>query len=390
MDNEAEEYTDSEEEFTQYERQLLKKVRLGRKNEDSGDEEVLGFGNSDGESDGLPDSKAWGKKRKAFMGTDFVDPDYQSYNAQEEELAEMELQEAKNIQKRLAKELEETDFSLDILTKGNDAETTATAAEIPTNIDDLPKRQKLTLFKKDSPEFEGLIESMTKNLQECSLVILPFLQSINDLGGNELCIVNFVKTLKNLLLTYSNNVVFYLLLKAKRIPIKYHPVVKRLFQLRQLIDKLQERYTSIVKPQIQEFLVDFEADNIERIIEDQKETLPMLKIMRKVPKTTMEEEPSVTIEEDMESNEEEEEDTNTQEDEEHVKRKISYQMAKNKGLTPKRKSEQRNPRVRNRNKFATAIKKRNKVIRPVQKEISRYAGEATGINAFVSRSTKLK
>lgn len=36
------------------------------------------------------------------------------------------------------------------------------------------------------------------------------------------------------------------------------------------------------------------------------------------------------------------------------KRAITWQMAKNKGLTPHRKKEQRNPRVKHRNKFRKA------------------------------------
>lgn len=40
------------------------------------------------------------------------------------------------------------------------------------------------------------------------------------------------------------------------------------------------------------------------------------------------------------------------------KRAITYQISRNKGLTPKRKKEQRNPRVKHRKKFHKAVIKR--------------------------------
>ncbi|GIY52587.1 something about silencing protein 10 [Caerostris darwini] len=65
-------------------------------------------------------------------------------------------------------------------------------------------------------------------------------------------------------------------------------------------------------------------------------------------------------------------------------------IAKNKGLTPKRKKEYRNPRVRNRMKFRKAKIRRKGQVREVVREIKRYDGEASGISANVVRSIKLK
>ena len=45
-------------------------------------------------------------------------------------------------------------------------------------------------------------------------------------------------------------------------------------------------------------------------------------------------------------------------EDEDGKRAITYQISRNKGLTPKRKKEQRNPRVKHRKKFRKAVIKR--------------------------------
>ncbi|CAJ0764691.1 5789_t:CDS:10 [Entrophospora sp. SA101] len=71
-----------------------------------------------------------------------------------------------------------------------------------------------------------------------------------------------------------------------------------------------------------------------------------------------------------------------------TKRKINYQIYKNKGLMPHRKKEQRNPRVKHRNKYVKA-KKKIKSIKPgVIKQKGFYGGESTGINAGISRSVR--
>ncbi|XP_076321844.1 something about silencing protein 10-like [Tachypleus tridentatus] len=78
------------------------------------------------------------------------------------------------------------------------------------------------------------------------------------------------------------------------------------------------------------------------------------------------------------------------EGEEGEKRGISYEIAKNKGLTPHRKKEQRNPRVRLKMKYKKAKTRRKGQVREPRKELSRYGGELSGIRAGVVHSIKLK
>ena len=73
------------------------------------------------------------------------------------------------------------------------------------------------------------------------------------------------------------------------------------------------------------------------------------------------------------------------------KRKISYAIEKNKGLTPKRNKDVRNPRVKKRKKFEEKKKKLGS-IRPVYKGgegRGGYGGELTGIKKGLIRSVKL-
>lgn len=54
----------------------------------------------------------------------------------------------------------------------------------------------------------------------------------------------------------------------------------------------------------------------------------------------------------------EEDDAGAAGEDQDGKRAITYQISRNKGLTPKRKKEQRNPRVKHRKKFRKAVIKR--------------------------------
>lgn len=73
------------------------------------------------------------------------------------------------------------------------------------------------------------------------------------------------------------------------------------------------------------------------------------------------------------------------------KRAINYQILKNKGLTPKRKKDNRNSRVKKRKKYEKAQKKL-KSVRAVYSggQSGSYEGEKTGIKKNLTRSVKFK
>jgi len=78
-----------------------------------------------------------------------------------------------------------------------------------------------------------------------------------------------------------------------------------------------------------------------------------------------------------------------EEEGEDEKRGITYKIAKNKGLMPKRSKQQRNPRVKHRMKFEKAKKRRKGAVREVRTEMTRYGGEMSGINERVKKGVKI-
>ncbi len=76
--------------------------------------------------------------------------------------------------------------------------------------------------------------------------------------------------------------------------------------------------------------------------------------------------------------------------EDGAKRGASYEIMKNKGLTPHRKKANRNPRVKKRQMYAKAVIARKGQVREVVAPASAsYGGETTGIKANLSKGRKI-
>ncbi|XP_012257759.2 something about silencing protein 10 [Athalia rosae] len=433
--------SDSEEDYSKEEKRLLEKVRKKRTVEnfdsedeiyglqdegdedgDDDDEDDIGDDGSDSmksdieglqEDDDLPDERAWGKKKKAFYSTDYIDQDYASTNQQDLEAAEIEEQEARNIQKRLAAQLDEADFGLDLIeAKENQPENEKQEEQIvKTDLSQLSKRQRQELVLKESPEFVGLVTDLRERLTEAQDILEPFLRLVKNIKSSDSVGLTFITTKYHTILNYCTNILYYLSLKANRTPVNSHPVIKRLAQYKQLLNQLESGQGTL----LQEVVKILEAskkgqplyglDNTEFSV-SQKRLASVLsnERVKRVKKNTefIEQEiptEELEIEEHKDNETEIDENDNDNENQEPKvadgadmdgKRAITYQIAKNKGLTPYRKKELRNPRVKHRNKYRKAKIRRKGAVREVRKEITRYGGELSGIKASVTKSIKLK
>ncbi|KAM4740422.1 something about silencing protein 10 isoform 2-T2 [Anableps anableps] len=364
----------------------------------------------------LPNEMAWGTKKKMFYDTDYVTTKGKSQeelDAEEEE----EEEEAKNIQKRLATNLSEEDYDLKFFqefaaVEKDEDKTVEKQEKIVKDLKQMSQKEKMKLLKKESPELLELIQDFKAKLTELKDELEPLMQMVKDGKIPAGKGTDYLKTKQQLYLNYCTNISFYLVLKAKRIPAHNHPVIERLLTYRNLINELSA-VDARLAPEFRKLLAgDEKGKSSSRPTEGKKTKIPSEK------EKDSGETPPESGDSDSDSDEEaalrfykeveervklkrkrknpekmeenDDEDEGDEEQDPDAKRGITYQMAKNKGLTPKRKKIDRNPRVKHREKFRRAKIRRKGQVRDVRREETRYGGEVSGIRAGVKKSTKLK
>ncbi|XP_038872617.1 something about silencing protein 10 isoform X2 [Salvelinus namaycush] len=358
--------------------------------------------------DYLPNDMAWGNRKKMFYDSDYVAAKGKSQQDAEADDEEEE-EEAKNIQRRLAANLSEEDYDLNLLQEFAVEEQEVGKERIVKDLKQMSQKEKMKLLKKESPELLELIQDFKAKLAELKDELQPLLEMVNDGRVPPGKGANYLKTKQQLYLNYCTNISFYLVLKAKRIPAHNHPVIERLLTYRNLINEMGE-VDARLAPQLRQLLSADQKEKSARKSESSKQiTNKKVKVSEEAGAESSEdsysdldEEAALRFYRGVEERlklkrksknpqaEEGLEEAGDDEVDPDAKRRITYQMAKNKGLTPKRKKIDRNPRVKHREKFRRAKIRRKGQVREVRREETRYSGELSGIRAGVKKSVKLK
>lgn len=212
---------------------------------------------------------------------------------------------------------------------------------------------------------------------EAKDILAPFLELVKDGTCPKCNAVAFIRTKYEIILNYCTNISFCLMLRLKELSVKSHPVVKRLEQYSQLLDEMQseqgdllEQVTEILKA-VKEGRPLYSISDGSQIHSTKKSPrlTSLTKKLTSKKEAVMQEEQSLSDSIDEETNVEnlntteekyddefavDEKDNTILNMNEEAKRAITYQIAKNRGLTPYRKKELRNPRVKHRNKYRKA------------------------------------
>ncbi|NWR10026.1 SAS10 protein, partial [Paradoxornis webbianus] len=373
----------------------------------------------------LPHELSWGQRKQLYYDTDYGSDaqakgkrSQQEIDAEEEE----EEQEAQVIQRRLVRDLGEDDYGLDMI-QGYLAEQRKThdskGQKVDKDLQALSKKEQLKLLKQESPELLQLMEDFEVKLMEIKDELHPLLQMVREGTIPQGKGSRYLQTKYHLYLNYCANISFYLVLKSKRIPVHSHPVIERLVAYRNIINDLAV-IDQKLSPQVRVLLRNYYDKKEEKLRKENKFSVFLTMDGKKnKPKrasapvngqaaaaeaseeSELDEEAALKYYEMMEEKlalkrkragdkDVLEEAAASEGEDPGKKRGVTYQMIKNKGLTPKRRKIDRNPRVKHREKFRRAKIRRKGQVREVRRELHRYAGELSGIRAGVKKSRKLK
>ncbi|KFV92304.1 Something about silencing protein 10, partial [Eurypyga helias] len=276
------------------------------------------------------------------------------------------------------------------------------------------------LLKQESPELLQLLEDFEVKLMELKDELHPLLQMVRNGTIPQGKGSRYLQTKYHLYLNYCANISFYLVLKSKRMPVHSHPIIERLVAYRNIINDLaviDQKLSSEVRMLLKNYY-DKREDKLRK--EKKFAVFLPLDVKKNKPKrapalangraaagelseeSDLDEEAALKYYRMMEGKlklkRKRTEDQDMLEEEAAVlegedpnkKRGVTYQMIKNKGLTPRRKKIDRNPRVKHREKFRRAKIRRKGQVREVRRELHRYSGELSGIRAGVKKSRKLQ
>ncbi len=344
---------------------------------------------------------AWGSSRKAFYNEDA--------NVDDED-AKLEEQEAVQIQKKYYDMLEKTDFGLDLFQQkpstisadhNLDEQSLRRHIILPDNLLELSSNDRLQLIRDQSPELEPLCNEFKNIFDDLKIYLLPFIQLVIDTSSIEefqsYSGWQFLLSILELYLTYCSYLSLYLMMKSTDLNLSKHPIINDIEQYRKLCQLVNEDFQLMKNDLLK--ICELLQERKTKINQTQKvlQSKPHLIINQKISlptKTTNGTNAKPSLRERMTKRREEKLDDEIKIEEEEEdkpsKRRITYQIEKNKGLTAKRKKEYRNPRVHHRNKYARALVKRKSRVPTARTEEERYGGEPTGIRAGIKRGIKLK
>ncbi|GMP55126.1 hypothetical protein CsSME_00020041 [Camellia sinensis var. sinensis] len=204
----------------------------------------------------------WGRRKNIYHDGDNVDYELQS----SDELLVEEEAEVLRLQKEKVKSLSMEDFGVEdvsqdesdggptleeILVKGKVPSKTladkearddpgAAYEEVKKDLNALSKEEQMDVVYSSAPELVGLLSELSDALDELENKVNPLLSKVKKGGNSMKGGMHYMEVKQLLLLAYCQAITFYLLLKSEGNPVRDHPVIARLVEIKTLLDKVKQ------------------------------------------------------------------------------------------------------------------------------------------------------
>ncbi|KAH7726951.1 something about silencing protein 10-like protein [Aphelenchoides avenae] len=389
--------------------------------DDDGASDMSSFASGDEEEDlgkTLPGGNKWGKKRKAFYGTSYVDEDWGGVNESEEELLELEEEDAIARQKKLDSAIAAVDY-----------DALAETADLVDEEEE--KRVEKTEGKEISPELDEMVEDYKEKKATMKALVEPLGAMLKGPLGKCDCVLRRqIALVYGAYSHYLTNLLLYFQLKIttsldKLKNVSNHPIVDDLIKFKKILDKV-DTFVDSNRNRLEKLIrkVDASPTYLERYVAAQTQERSAKKKSKKTAKKLAryrdEKAPMDLDEVDVDEGDDdwlEDEEDDDEEDwlgssgggaktkknrkkkavagppelaGDDERRKINYEIEKNKGLLAKRKKGTQHARVKKRRQYDKALIRRRSQVPDVKRETTKYSGEKRGITAATIRSVKLK
>ncbi|XP_049380552.1 uncharacterized protein LOC125845157 [Solanum stenotomum] len=195
----------------------------------------------------------WGRGKNIY----YQNKEYVEESSDEDLIAEEEA-EILRMQQKKAKSLSAADFGIEddeltfeeILVQGKPGsavsadgeaknETGTAYEEVQKDLNALTKEEQMDVVYSSAPELVGLLSELGEALEQLDNKVNPLFNKINGKimikGG-----MHYIEVEKLLLLSYCQAISFYLLLKTEGQPVRDHPVISRLVEVKNLLNKMKE------------------------------------------------------------------------------------------------------------------------------------------------------
>ncbi|KAM0038382.1 putative sas10 domain-containing protein [Helianthus debilis subsp. tardiflorus] len=193
---------------------------------------------------------AWGRGKNIYYGLDTGDSGDEADEEKLEEEIRRQLTEKEkkysNADLGLEDDSEEPTFEnlskgkgRSKATVGHDAQDETDTEVVMKDPNALSKEEQMDVVYNSAPELVGLLSELNEAVDQLETKIDPILSKLKEVKKINKNGVQYMEVKKQLLLSYCQAISFYLLLKSEGHPVRDHPVLARIVEIKNLLDKMK-------------------------------------------------------------------------------------------------------------------------------------------------------